>query len=135
MKCMERNKSTFYYALYTGREMIEDEYGNVSGEWDTQHGDPIAEQANISAAQGETQARQFGENVSYDKVIVMDNPFVPIDEFTVLWVDTVPKLTDSGSLALDEEGKIITPHDYVIKKVARSLNSVSFAISKVTVSA
>ena len=31
MKCMERNKVRFFYALYEGRTDIIDEYGNVTG--------------------------------------------------------------------------------------------------------
>jgi hypothetical protein len=34
---------------------------------------------------------------------------------------------------LNDDGTTETPHDYVVKKVARSLNSVSIAISKVAV--
>lgn len=59
--------------LYEGKTPITDEYGNVTGEYDVQHGKPTEFYANISAAKGETQTRQFGENESYDKVIVMDS--------------------------------------------------------------
>ena len=65
----------------------------------------------------------------------MDNPNTAINEFSVLWVDVVPVLTDEGAIALNNDGTKKVPHDYVVKKVARSLNSVSIAISKVNVSA
>ena len=134
MRCMNRNKVKFFYSLYEGREPITDEYGNVTGEYDVKHGNPTEDYANISAAKGETQTRQFGESETYDKVIVMDNEAPPIDEYSVLWVDTVPQLNENGSLAVDEEGNVLTPHDYIVKKVAKSLNNVSIAISKVNVS-
>lgn len=134
MRCMNRNKVKFFYSLYEGREPITDEYGNVTGEYDVKHGNPTEGYANISAAKGETQTRQFGESETYDKVIVMDNEAPPIDEYSVLWVDTVPQLNEDGSLAADEEGNVLTPHDYIVKKVAKSLNNVSIAISKVNVS-
>lgn len=134
MRCMNRNKVRFFYSLYEGREPITDEYGNVTGEYDVKHGNPTEGYANISAAKGETQTRQFGESETYDKVIVMDNEAPPIDEYSVLWVDTVPQLNEDGSLAVDEEGNVLTPHDYIVKKVAKSLNNVSIAISKVNVS-
>ena len=134
MRCMNRNKVKFFYSLYEGREPITDEYGNVTGEYDVKHGNPTEGYANISAAKGETQTRQFGESETYDKVIVMDNEAPPIDEYSVLWVDTVPQLNEDGSLAMDEEGNVLTPHDYIVKKVAKSLNNVSIAISKVNVS-
>lgn len=135
MKCMNRNKSKFFYALYTKSVPIVDEYGNTLGEMEVQHGDPIEHLGNISAARGETITRQFGEDVAYDKVLVLDNGNAPkIDEYSVLWVDTLPQLDAEGRLAVDENGKVITPYDYTVKKVARSLNYVSYAISKVIVS-
>lgn len=134
MKCMSRNKSRFFYALYVTKSPIKDDYGNFTGEYDVQHSSPIPFAANISAAKGETTTRQFGESESYDKVIVMDSEAPPIDEYTILWIDTVPQVDEDGALAINEEGEVITPHDYIVKKVARSLNSVSVAISKVKVS-
>lgn len=134
MRCMQRNKVDFYYALFSERVPIVDEYGNDTGEYDVQHGNPVKSSASISAAKGETQTRQFGENVSYDKVIAMDNDSPPIDEYSILWIDTMPELNADGSLAVDSEGKVKTPHDYIVKKVAKSLNSVSYAVSKVSVS-
>jgi hypothetical protein len=131
---MNRNKVKFYYALYESREPIMNQYGKPSGQHKVIYGNPIEEYANISAAKGETQTRQFGENESYDKVIVMDLGTPSIDEYSILWVDTEPQLNEDGSLAVNDKGEVITPHDYVVKKVAKSLNNVSIAISKVTVS-
>lgn len=134
MRCMNRNKVKFYYALYERKVPHIDEKGHRNGEYDLIHSNPAVFRANISAAKGETQTRQFGEDESYDKVIVMDSNAPPIDEFSLLWVDTMPILNSDGSLKLNEKGDVITPHDYVVKKVARSLNVTSVAISKVTVS-
>lgn len=133
MRCMSRNKVSFFYALYERKEPIVDDYGNTTGEYEVIHGNPLEYSANISAAKGETQTRQFGENEVYDKVIVADNTFPPIDEYSVLWIDTMPQLDETGVLATDETGKVITPYDYIVTKVARSLNSVSIAVSKVKV--
>ena len=124
MRCMVRNKTTFYYALYTGQTEITDEYGNATGQYSVIYGNPIKALGNVSAAQGEVQTQQFGDNESYDKVIVIDDVNTPIDEYSILWVDTLPKVVG---------GTTTTPHDYIVKKVARSLNSVSIAISKVSV--
>ena len=134
MRTMLRNKSKFYYALYRERIPKTEDYGNATGEYDVIHENPVEFSANISAAKGETTTRQFGESESYDKVIVMDNDAPPIDEYTVLWVDTIPQVDEDGALTINEENEVITPHDYIVKKVARSLNSVSIAISKVNVS-
>jgi hypothetical protein len=133
MKMMERNKSRFFYSLYKGTTPKMDEYGNITGEYQIVRDSPAEFFANISAAKGETSTRQFGESENYDKVIVMGTDGPPIDEYTVLWVDKIPQLDESGELAT-EDGKVITPYDYIVKKVAKSLNSVSIAISKVNVS-
>lgn len=134
MKCLDRNKVMFFYALYEERKPIEDEYGNATTESEVIYSNPIKGYASISAAKGETQMRQFGENESYDKVIIMDKGSSHIDEYSVLWVDAMPQIGENGSLAINEDGAVITVHDYIVKKVAKSLNSVSIAISKVNVS-
>ena len=125
MRCMIRNKSKFYYASYTGETEHIDEHGNATGEYEVSYSKPIKTLGNVSAAQGEVQNRQFGESESYDKVIVLGDRNAPIDEHSILWVDTLPHLNEDGSTD--------TPHDYVVKKVARGLNGVSIAISKVDV--
>ena len=125
MRCMTRNKSKFYYASYIGETEITDDYGNLTGEYSVRYGTPIEVRGNVSAAQGEMQSRQFGESESYDKVIVLDDRNAPIDEHSILWVDNLPELNEDGSTA--------TPHDYTVKKVARSLNGVSIAIRKVRI--
>lgn len=125
MRCMVRNKSKFYYASYIGKTAIKDEYGNLTGEYEVSYSNPIECYGNVSAAQGELQSRQFGESESYDKVIVLDDINTPIDEYAILWVDTLPHLNDDGSTD--------TPYDYTAKKRAVSLNGVSIAIRKVKV--
>lgn len=125
MRCLSRNKSVFYYALQGEQTEIMDEYGNATGQYNVSHTDPIKACGNVSAARGEMQSRQFGESESYDKVIVLDDVNTPIDEYSILWVDTLPLINDDGSTD--------TPYDYVVKKVAKSFTSVSIAISKVMV--
>lgn len=125
MRCMVRNKSKFYYASYIDNTEIIDEYGNSTGEYTISYGHPIKTLGNISAAQGEVQTRQFGESESYDKVIVLNDRNTPINEYAILWVDTLPHLNEDGSTD--------TPHDYTVQRIARSLNGVSIAIRKVRV--
>ena len=125
MRGLVRNKSKFYFASYLGETEIIDESGFDSGEYEISYTKPIESKGNISAAQGEMQSRQFGESESYDKVIVLDDRNAPIDEHSILWVDTLPHLNEGGTTD--------TPHDYIVKKVAKSLNGVSIAIRKVIV--
>lgn len=84
----------------------------------------VAFEANVSAATGSAQVEQFGNYAGYDKVIVTDDITCPIDENTVLFIDKEPEYSEDG-----------TPlYDYIVKRVARSLNSVAYAVSKVSVS-
>ena len=126
MRCMTRNKRTLYYAKYIGEYEITDEYGHSTGEYSLTYGKPIKMSGNVSAAQGEIQSRQFGESESYDKVITLENMNAPIDEYSILWVDTLPHLNADGTTD--------TPHDYIVRRIAKSLNGVSIAIRKVDVS-
>ena len=125
MRCMVRNKTAFYYALYTGKNEITDEYGNATGQYSVTYGNPIKAYGNISPVQGIVQTQLFGANTKYDRVIVLDDVHIPIDEYSVLWVDTEPLIEADGSTA--------TPHNYEVTKVAPSLNGVAVAISKVMV--
>jgi hypothetical protein len=125
MRTLVRNKIRIYYANYRDKTPLKDEYGNLSGEYKVTYENPVAVMANVSAARGESTTRQFGEDVSYDRIIVLDNPDFPIAETSILWIDTLPEIAEDGTTK--------TPHDYIVKQVAPSLNSVSIAVSKVNV--
>ena len=124
MKCLERNKRTFYYALYEKTEQLTDSYGNETGQHRNIYSKPVEMKANVSAATGESQMEQFGNMVTYDRVIICDNMKSPIDEDSVLCVDKEPSYNADGDLI----------YDYVVKRVAKSINTISYAISKVDVS-
>ena len=125
MRTLHRNKIRIFYANYRNKTPLKDEYGNLTGEYQITYGNPVAVMANVSAARGESTTRQFGEDVSYDRIIVLDNPAFPIAETSILWIDTIPEIAEDGTTE--------TPHDYIVKQVATSLNSVSIAVSKVNV--
>lgn len=130
---MLRNKQPLYYSLYEGKEEITDKYGNLTGQYNVVRSNPVRIYGNVSAAKGEMQSRQFGESETYDKVIVLDDPNTQIDEYAILWIDSLPELDKDGHLVLNDKDEIKTPHDYVVTRKAVSLNSVAIAISKVNV--
>jgi hypothetical protein len=119
MRTLERNKQKVYYAQYNGKKSVIDEYGNQTGEYEILYFPPVLIKLNVSAAKGEYSTRQFGDTENYDKVLITDDLNIPITETSVLWIDNL----DTSK-----------PHDYVVKKIAKSLNSVSIAVSKVIVS-
>ena len=125
MRALVRNKILIHYANYRDKTPIKDEYGNLTGEYEISYTNPIAVCANVSAARGEAITRQFGDDVNYDRVILIDDPKFPIKESSILWIETPPEIQEDGSTK--------DPHDYIVKQVATSLNSVSIAVSKVNV--
>lgn len=123
MRALRRNRSTFWYCLYQDVESVTDEYGNEIGNR-VVYDDPVEMEANISPASGYSATEQFGDLDSYDKVIVTDWLDCPIDEQTVLFIDKEPDHNTSGELM----------YDYTVRRVAKSLNSISIAVRKVDVS-
>ena len=148
MRTLNRNKRSFYYATYVEKQEIKasDEYGNElqTGEYQTIYANPVKCQANISPANGMTAAEIFGTAEGYDKIIVTDDVNVPIDEFSLLWIDTTPDIEIdkgdepvmefvTGGIVIGDNGHF-KANDYIVKRVARSLNSVAIAARKVNVS-
>jgi hypothetical protein len=125
MRTLHRNKTRIFYANYHDKIPLRDEYGNMTGEYEISYHNPTEIMANVSAARGEATTRQFGDDESYDRIIVLDDPKFPIAVTSILWIDTLPEIAEDGSTD--------TPHDYIVKQVATSLNSVSIAVSKVNV--
>lgn len=117
MRNLKRNETLFYYALYNGKAPITDEYGNRTGEYQPTYSDFVKMKGNISSAKGNSQAEQFGNDIEYDKVIVIDDVNCPIDENSVLCIDIAPN--ESGI------------YDYVVTRVSKTLNVVAYAVSKV----
>ena len=152
MRALERNKSTFYYALRDRETAEEDSFGNQSIEYL-----PLVRmRAHISPASGTTAIEQFGYNIRYDKVIVTTDMDCPIDENTVLLIDCAGDLAvladlDDATWEMyandplsheelarhyreEEDGSVTLLYDYVVKRVSKSLNNISYAVEKVEVS-
>ena len=125
MRMLTRNKIRIFYANYHAKTPLKDEYGNLTGEYKVTYDNPVAVMANVSAARGESTTRQFGEDESYDRIIVLDDPKFPITATSILWIDTLPEITGNGSTH--------TPYDHIVKRVAPSLNSLSIAVSRVSI--
>lgn len=123
MKILERNKTPFWYQLFDQTKTVEDEYGNEVGSV-VVYKDAVEMKGNISSATGSAQVEQFGNFAGYDKVIVVDDMSCPIEETTVLFIDKKPEY--------DAEGNPL--FDYVVKRVAKSLNVIAYAAKRVDVS-
>ena len=120
MRTQRINRTPFYYALYQGKTPCIDENGFNTGEMQISYTTPQRyTRGNISPATGQSEIESFGNLQSYDKVIVTGDMCCPINEDSILWVD---------------EADVTKPHDYIVKKIAKSKNVISIAIAKVRVS-
>lgn len=113
MRTLIRNRQKFYYQNLDSTSAVMDD-GFYTGELDLTYADRKAGYANISAATGEAKEDSFGRDLQYDKVICADNDF-EMNEYSRLWID---------DLKADKP-------DYIVKRIAKSLNNVRIAISKV----
>ena len=117
MKCLKRNQTSIYYALLQDCYEETDEYGNVIGQFDSEYSDPVKVKVNVSPARGTIDIEQFGINANYNRTIVTDDLNCPIDENSILWIG---RDTDK-------------PYNYVVVGVAKSINSITYAIREVIV--
>ena len=147
MRGLEINKKQFAYCNYVSSKNIRDERGNFTGEKVKVYSEAVTMNANISPATGANNAEQFGALEDYDKVIVFTGES-PITESSVLFIDKAPEYTtvtnyeptlvgaaktNTATVEYTAVTYQVPVYDYVVKRVAQSLNSVSIAISKVKV--
>ena len=138
MKLMNRNLKSIWYCPYQRKEAVVDTDNNETGEQKIVYGNPVEMKVNVSPAVGRAQQEQFGTLESYDKVIVTDNMDCPIDENTVIFVDRVPEfepVTTSGTSSgtTSSATVLVNTPDYIVKRVAKSLNHISYGVTKVNV--
>jgi len=114
MQTLKRNQTTYHYKTYTSMSAIVDSDGNETGEYTYTYGTLTSGKAYISASTGASAEEMFGENLNYDKVMIMKS--CPFNEYAQLWIEA----PTNGAF------------DYKVVKIARSLNSVTVAIQKVT---
>lgn len=115
MRLLHINKRTFKYQNATGVSIPKtDENGYITGEYDVEYGEINTARANIAPASGVVSDSYFGADIQYDRVIAAETDF-GMDERSRLWIDD-----------LNAEYP-----DYKVKRIARSINSVLVAVSKV----
>ena len=124
MRSLERNKQTIYYALYASKVEQTDAYGNKTGTYQIQYSEATRIDINVSAAKGILEAEQFGITADYSRTMTTNDLECPITEGTVLWVGISPTAENGSAI----------PHNYVVTKVAKSINSITYAIKEVSVS-
>ena len=122
MRSLERNKITIYYALYGVKTPVLDELGNDTGQTSLGYGNPLKFKIRVSPSKGEAEEKAFGKFDNYDRGMYTADKTFPIDNFSRLWIDTLPIIKDDLSTE--------TPYDYDVTKVAKDINEWQFAIKK-----
>ena len=123
MRTLDYNKKTFYYCLFSGKTKILDANGNFTGDYTSGYAEAVKAKGNISAASGSADMEQFGTDIAYDKVVVLQGTNWDIDEHTVLFVGIEPSYED--------EQHTQPKYNYIVTKVAESLNHTTLAIKRV----
>ena len=121
MRTAQRNKREIWYSLYQGETVLTDSNGDYTGETEITYSFPAQIRANVSPATGQSDLEMFGNLADYDRVIVTDEVNIPINENSVLFIDSPPIISANN----------VSGFDYIVRRVARSFNSVAIAIRKV----
>lgn len=115
MQLLNRNKATISYRNYNGEvTMATDSDGYFTSEYTEGYTPFKTLRAYITANRGNAEEEMFGTSLDYDNVIYADLS-CDIDEYSLLWVNAS---TD-------------TQNDYIVRRVATSLNHKAIAIKKV----
>ena len=118
MRSLNRNKQKIYYALYRGKTEVIDENGLRTGNFPPEYSSPQPLSINVSAQRGTPTVEMFGIDTDYSRTMQTNDLKCPIDETSVLWVGKEPN--EAGS-----------DFNYRVVAVARSINSITYAIQEV----
>jgi len=119
MRAQKRNAVPVWYALYNTSYKQTNAEGKRTGENVQDYADPVCVKMNVSAAKGAADVEMFGIDTPYTKTLTTCDMSCPIAEDSVLWIDAEP----------DDK----TPYNYVVVRIARSLNSITYAVKEVDV--
>ena len=126
MRILHRNTVPIWYALHKDTEMLTDEWGNYTGEYDVGYETPVMIRANVSSAKNVVHYAAFGTDIRYDKTLTLCDTSCPITENSVIWIEHEP--------VINADGTTDTPFEYTVNKIAKWKNSLLIAIEAVDVS-
>lgn len=126
MRVLRRNTQKIYYALYVSKTAQTDAHGYATGEYVKTYGEPVPMRVNVSPATGNASVEAFGTELDYTHMLATCNMDCPIDEESILWIGKEPYT--------DDDTPQLTPHNYRVARVVKSLNSILYAVREVDVS-
>lgn len=126
MRCLERNKTTAYYALLKSKTEQTDDYGNKTGQYTLEYYAPVKFSANIRWDNGGVELEGFGLNASGMRRIVTDDLNCQIGIDAVLWIGITPDANGySGT---------VKPN-YVVSGIPeKSPNHIAYTVMEVNIS-
>lgn len=119
---LDENNNKIYYLDNDGNKIPRD-----TGEEEPKYTIPKDFKANMSMSGGQSEAQEFGLDVSdYNAVLVCPNKAYPITETSLIWVDSKIGYKDNDKIIIDPKTA-----DYNVAKVSRSLNYVKYVLKKI----
>lgn len=115
MRNLKINQRLVHYAKYIESKPILDEYGNTTLEVENVYGEPITIMVNYSSNTGQLATETFGNLTDYSRVISLVGNKCPFSEGDVMWIE----------VATTEKP------NYMVKRIADSLNSYLIAIEEI----
>lgn len=113
MRDLKRNRQTISYQEYVkDEERVVD--GVYTGERTMTFGTVKSMDINISPKNGNAKIQPFGLDLDYDLTAVTCDTSCPLNEKSRVWIGRSTSL----------------PHNYVITKVSKSLNSITYALKE-----
>lgn len=117
MRSLKRNQKTIWYSKLETTTEEYDEYGNLTGENVPVYSEKKPLDIYVSANTGDISSQMFGSLTDYDRIMSISDTDCPIDEDTILWIDT----------------DLDNPFNFIVKRKSVSLNETVYAIKQVTV--
>lgn len=134
MMTLAANKQKLYYALQSDVSFpVYDYYidgeGNKhpidTGETYYPYPEAILFYGNIAMSGGDVQNTEYGLDISsYEAVLIVGKGELPINETSLIWAETEPKIKDDGTVDSFTA-------DYRIVKISPSLNFDKYILAKV----
>ena len=104
--------------------LLEDDNDYKTGERVAEYDNPVPiDRMNVSVATNYAHVADFGKHEDYQALLATQDMSCPINEHSLLWVYRDPQV--------DSEGKPTISHDYVVRRVGRTINVIVYAIARV----
>lgn len=155
MRTLAKNKQKMYYALQIGEvpvymydnegNIMYDHYtdseGNIiyyldsdgnkipreTGEYELGYSEPVEFFGNIALSGGESEAVEYGIDVSaYDATLIVDKNALPLSETSLIWFESEVGYKDTEKTIVDPNSA-----DYKVKKPSPSLNIGKYILNKI----